>query len=48
MLSKEMPITSYEEFSLEAEWSDSVYICMMDNYITSVHMDYYTENRKSV
>lgn len=49
MFPKEVPITSYEEFSLEAERPDIVYIHNPydgDNYVTSVHPDYYTENLK--
>lgn len=46
---KEVPITSYEQFSLEAERPDIVYIHNPydgNNYVTSVHPDYYTENLK--
>lgn len=49
MFPKEVPITPYEEFSLEAERPDIVYIHNPydgDNYVTSVHPDYYTENLK--
>lgn len=49
MFPKEVPITSYEEFSLEAERPDIVYIHNPydgNNYVTSVHPDYYTENLK--
>lgn len=45
----DVPITSYEEFSLEAERPDIVYIHNPydgNNYVTSVHPDYYTENLK--
>ncbi len=46
---KEVPITSYEKFSLEEERPDIVYIHNPydgNNYVTSVHPDYYTENLK--
>lgn len=49
MFPKEVPITSYEQFSLEAERPDIVYIHNPydgNNYVTSVHPDYYTENLK--
>lgn len=49
MFPKEVSITSYEEFSLEAERPDIVYIHNPydgNNYVTSVHPDYYTENLK--
>lgn len=46
---EEVPIISYEKFSLEAERPDIAYIHNPydgNNYVTSVHPDYYTENLK--
>lgn len=46
---KEVPITSYEEFSLEAERPDVIYIHNPydeNNYVTSVHPDYYSSRLK--
>lgn len=46
---KEVPIISYEDFSLDVERPDVVYIHNPydgNNYVTSVHPDYYTENLK--
>lgn len=49
LLPKEVPVTSYEEFSLEAERPDIVYIHNPydgNNYVTSVHPDYYSARLK--
>ena len=46
---EEVPIISYEKFSLEAERPDIAYIHNPydgNNNVTSVHPDYYTENLK--
>lgn len=45
----DVPITSYEDFSLDKERPDIIYIHNPydgNNYVTSVHPDYYTENLK--
>lgn len=46
---KEVPITSYETFSLDAERPDVIYIHNPydeNNYVTSVHPDYYSSKLK--
>lgn len=49
MFPKEVPITSYETFSLDAERPDVIYIHNPydeNNYVTSVHPDYYSSKLK--